>query len=90
MEIFADEFCVIESYCQGKCLRKSLVFFIDHMCGLQESNVILRREEVHTSSVIDQRHECRDVPRNYLRDHVRSHATVSVRIYQIDDSIYDF
>lgn len=67
-----------------------MMLFIDHMCGLQESNIILRREEVHTSSVVDQKPGCRDVPRNCLRDHVRSHATIRVRIYQIDDSIYDF
>lgn len=66
------------------------MFFIDHVCRPQESNIILRRKEIYTSSTIDHKQEYRGVPRDYLRNHVRSHATIGVRIYQIDDSIYDF
>ena len=66
------------------------MFFIYHVCRPQESNIILRRKEIYTSSTTGKKHEYRDVPKDHLRDHVRSHATISVRIYQIDDSIYDF
>ena len=90
MKVLTDEFRVVKSYCQRKCLRNSLMFFIDHVCRPQESNIILRRKEIYTSRTICQKQEYGDIPRDYLRDHVRSHATIGVRIYQIDDSIYDF
>jgi hypothetical protein len=90
MEILTDEFRVIKPYCQRKCLGDSLMFFIDHVCRLQESNIILGRKEIDASGIIGQRQEFKDVLRDYLRDHVCSHATVCVRIHQVDDSIYNF
>jgi hypothetical protein len=81
MEILTDEIWVIKSDSQRKGLGESLIFFINHMRCLQESNIVLWWEEVHTSGIVGQKHRHGDAPRNYLRNHVRSHATVSVRIY---------
>jgi len=49
MEILADEFRIVESDSERKGLRESLMFFVNHMCCLQESNIILWWKEVHTS-----------------------------------------
>lgn len=90
MEILTNEVWVIESDGQRKGLGESLMFLINHMCRLQESNIVLWWKQVHTPGIVGQKHRYLDAPRNYLRDHVRSHATIGVRIYQIDDSIYGF
>jgi hypothetical protein len=90
MEILADEFRVIESDSQRESLREPLTFLIYEVCRLQEGNVILWWEQIYTSGVIGQQRRKGEVTRNYLRNHVRRHATIGVRIHQIDDLIYDF
>lgn len=65
MEILTDELRVIKPYSQGKSLGESLMLFVDHMGRSQEGNIILWWEEVHTSSIVGQRHGYEHIPITY-------------------------